>query len=339
MFCSAALLRFPSSFSSNHIIKPLLLQLHHHQDDSDHAYQPVPTMSNHNAGVNDHTFQGRKKKLSVWVKKIIQPAKESGPTNITATNENVGASPGRKFSVATSASSSPLSSRPVRRIGPPFQYGEATYHAQEDGEDNDSDGVQIRFPDQSEDEDEDYYSNNGEIESNSQISTRAIRELSPARTDSMKVFWGDDPKRLRPEADSDLMVPSRDDDSDSTDNVSIQALFSMGSSSFKSSTFSDVHSLQSTRATVVSGRTTETNSSTVAIPPASILDRARHGGSAANSTTTTNLGSPTPSLHHHGHHHHHHHHPHSRHISRPNSIRQIPLQREREGNVTAATRK
>lgn len=292
-------------------------------------------MSSNSAGVNDHTFQGRKKKLSVWVKKIIQP-KESGPTSTTATNENTGASHWRKSSAVTSDPPSPLSPRPIGRLDPHFQYGGTTSDAG-DGEENENNRVQIQFDDESQDEDGNYYDNNGEIESNSQISTRAIKEVSPARTDSMKVFWGDDPKRLRPEADPDLMVPSRDDDSDSTDNVSIQALFSMGSSSLKSSTFSDVHSLQSTRATMVSGRTSETNSSTVAIPPASILDRARYGGSAANSTTTTNLGSPTPSLHHHGRHHHHH--PHSRHISRPESIRQTPLQRERENNATTATMK
>ncbi|GAV48735.1 hypothetical protein ZYGR_0N01390 [Zygosaccharomyces rouxii] len=295
-------------------------------------------MSNNNAGVNDHTFQGRKKKLSVWVKKIIQPAKESGPAATTVTHANNSTNHGQGSSTIKRASPSSISSRPAETIGSPFQYGGAGYCAEGDDEAARV-HIQVQDQDQDENQDEDYYDNNGEIESNSQISTRAIRELSPARTDSMKVFWGDDPKRLRSEADSDLMVPSRDDDSDSTDNVSIQALFSMGSSSFKSSTFSDVHSLQSTRATVVSGRTTETNSSTVAIPPASILDRTRHGGSAANSTTTTNLGSPTPSLHHHGHHHHHHHHhpPHSRHISRPNSIRQMPLQRERENNAATAT--
>lgn len=286
-------------------------------------------MSNSNIGVNDHTFQGRKKKLSVWVKKIIQPAKESGPTATTANSTaNVNSNHTKRASVDTQNSSScSLSSspEPVRRMSRSAN--------------NDYDGVQ------NQDHDQDYYDNSGEIDSNSQISTRAIRELSPARTDSlsMKVLWGDEPKRQRSEADSDLMVPSRDDESDSTDNVSIQALFSMCSSSFKSSTFSDVHSLQSTRATIVSGRTTETNSSTVAIPPASILDRARHGGSsAANSTTTTNLGSPTPSLHHshnynHNHHNHHHHHHHPRHISRPNSMRQMSLQRERESNTTTTT--
>lgn len=227
--------------------------------------------SNNHASDNDHTFLGRKKKLSVWVKKIIQPTKESTPPTLPQPGAACGSSiEGTKSNSYSSSSECPVS----------------------------------------------------DVLSHS--STEAIHELSPPRTDSvsMKVLWGDEPKRLRQDTDSDV-VPTREDDSDSTDNVSIQALFSMCSSSFKSSTFSDVHSLQSTRATMVSGRTTETNSSTVAIPPASILDRTRHGSAATS--TTTNLGSPTPSLHHH---HHHHHHP--LHISRPSSMRQTPIQRERE---------
>lgn len=65
------------------------------------------------------------------------------------------------------------------------------------------------------------------------------------------------------------------------DNASVAPIISFCSSSVKSATFSDLHSVQSTRPTVMSTRTFETNSSTVAIPPASIIDRARPNNSSS----------------------------------------------------------
>lgn len=60
------------------------------------------------------------------------------------------------------------------------------------------------------------------------------------------------------------------------DNASTAPLVSVCSSSMKSNTFSDVHSAQSTRATEFSNKTFDTNSSTIGIPPASIVDRGRY---------------------------------------------------------------
>ncbi|CCK69248.1 uncharacterized protein KNAG_0C01350 [Huiozyma naganishii CBS 8797] len=75
------------------------------------------------------------------------------------------------------------------------------------------------------------------------------------------------------------------------DHASISPLLSYYSTSAKSSTFSDTHSVQSTRPTLVSARTLDTNSSTVAIPPASIVDRARpthiNGGASVNSSAVS----------------------------------------------------
>lgn len=71
------------------------------------------------------------------------------------------------------------------------------------------------------------------------------------------------------------------------DISSMAPLISVCSSSAKSSTFSDIHSIQSTRPTVMSSRTQETNSSTMAIPPASILDRGRQ--------SALTMTSPLPS--------------------------------------------
>ncbi|CAI4589134.1 AIF_collapsed_G0032080.mRNA.1.CDS.1 [Saccharomyces cerevisiae] len=71
------------------------------------------------------------------------------------------------------------------------------------------------------------------------------------------------------------------------DNASVIPLVSFCSSSVKSSTFSDIHSIQSTRPTIFSNRTFETNSSVLAIPPQSILDRSRTLPPSNASNTTT----------------------------------------------------
>lgn len=103
------------------------------------------------------------------------------------------------------------------------------------------------------------------------------------------------------------------------DNASTAPLFSHCSSSVKSSIFSDSTSMQSTRATVFSNKTFDTNSSTVGIPPASILDRARHTSAAAQgaasifSLTTTH------------------------HTSQANSIRQYPLYRNNSTHTVNTT--
>lgn len=148
---------------------------------------------------------------------------------------------------------------------------------------------------------------------------------------SMKVLWDYEPKRAKLDKSAD-----RDryrEDMETVDNVSITPLFSLCSSSMKSSTFSDAHSLQSTRATVLSGRTMETNSSTIAIPPASIMDRTRHSSATipSNSAITTSSGATTPT---HSLAHHHLHHPH---ISRPNSMRHTPMQRDNSNRTLDST--
>lgn len=128
-----------------------------------------------------------------------------------------------------------------------------------------------------------------------------------------KVLWDETPKRVKiREADRER------DDMETVDNVSITPLFSLCSSSVKSSTFSDSHSLQSTRATVVSGRTMETNSSTMAIPPASILDRARASSSTTSASTATSPSLTAPA----------HLHATGSLRSRPGSLRQPQLQRD-----------
>ena len=53
--------------------------------------------------------------------------------------------------------------------------------------------------------------------------------------------------------------------------------------------------MQSTRPTVMSTRTVETNSSTVAIPPASILDRARATPTVNHSAAASVASSRPPS--------------------------------------------
>ncbi|CCF55766.1 hypothetical protein KAFR_0A03310 [Kazachstania africana CBS 2517] len=81
------------------------------------------------------------------------------------------------------------------------------------------------------------------------------------------------------------------------DNASIAPLISFCSSSVKSSTFSDIHSIQSTKPTVMSIRTLETNSSIMAIPPASILDRGRQNliNGSNNSICNTSMSATATS--------------------------------------------
>lgn len=201
---------------------------------------------------HDHTFQGRKKKLSGWVKRIIQPAKDA------STRNNLTPDSGTADDTDSHPSISSITS-------PKSQ--------------NDDDDV------------------------------------------SMRVLWDSDPVRARSEPRS----IDRECEQEPTDNVSITPLFSMCSSSVKSSTFSDSYSIQSTRATVVSGRTVETNSSTMAIPPASIMDRTRASSITAPASSNSSLGPSTPTPAQQYHHHHLHHQAHS---SRPSSMRHTQIQRD-----------
>ncbi|KAH3898775.1 uncharacterized protein SCDLUD_005110 [Saccharomycodes ludwigii] len=78
------------------------------------------------------------------------------------------------------------------------------------------------------------------------------------------------------------------------DNSSTAGLVSTCSSSIKSTPFSDIQSLQSTRATITSYKTLDTtNSSIVGIPPASILDRNRH---TSGTTTTPSISATSQSV-------------------------------------------
>ncbi|SCV03691.1 LANO_0G05666g1_1 [Lachancea nothofagi CBS 11611] len=172
---------------------------------------------------HDNAFQERKRKLSVWVKRIIQPNKE-------------------QTHFASAAHAKPHSRR----------------HSIED--------------------------NRGKSDVSEQL-TRGSAFEAPKHVHRMReptvcsVVWD---KSVTKEP---LSIGPRLDFDQSNDNASTAPLISHCSSSAKSSVFSDVTSLQSTRATVLSNKTLETNSSTVGIPPASILDRARH--------TTGNPGAPS----------------------------------------------
>lgn len=134
-----------------------------------------------------------------------------------------------------------------------------------------------------------------------------------ATNDTLRLQWDQEPERQRKinksitsvqnDTYSTTSAGSMESDVDS-DHASIAPLFSFCSSSIKSSTFSDIHSMQSTRPTLQSARTAETNSSTIPIPPASILDRAR----ATSNLTYSSAASITS--------------------SRPTSTRHISLQRQ-----------
>lgn len=182
-----------------------------------------PSMSN-----NHHTPQGRRNKLSVWVKKIIN-------TTTTTTNASV------------------TSSKPRRgtRAGP----------TRAKRTELDSDGTTISS------------SLRPMIDRNSLQSSESDDE------GNHKVAWDEPP--------TGKMKQQQQQQQQQYDNASVIPLVSFCSSSVKSSTFSDIHSIQSTRPTIFSNRTLETNSSVLAIPPQSILDRSRTLPPSNASNTTT----------------------------------------------------
>ncbi|SCU96331.1 LAFA_0G05754g1_1 [Lachancea sp. 'fantastica'] len=186
--------------------------------------------SNH----HDNAFQERKRKLSVWVKRIIQPNKESSHFEATTTHTPMHAKTSeRRRSLEQSRSSHVNAELPRTR----------TKNATTDDPKH---GHRKRVP-----------------QTGSVMWDKSVTKDSTSATN----------QQLR--LDFDQMH----------DNASTAPLVSHCSSSTKSSVFSEVASLQSTRATVLSNKTLDTNSSTVGIPPASILDRTRH--------TTNNPGAPS----------------------------------------------
>ena len=138
-----------------------------------------------------------------------------------------------------------------------------------------------------------------------QSQTQSQTRTQPSHKET-KVQWDQEPQRTKTNHDtkiSDTHIPNykyidADDEDEDSDHASMAPLFSFCSSSVKSSTFSDMHSMQSTRPTVMSTRTVETNSSTMAIPPASILDRARVTGTTSLADTPSIISSRPPSSRH-----------------------------------------
>ncbi|AAS52246.2 ADR326Cp [Eremothecium gossypii ATCC 10895] len=181
-----------------------------------------------------NTFQERRNKLSVWVKRIIQPNKDHKAGL-------AGARPGRSM---------------ARRTEP-----ESKERAAESSE------SVVSTPRGS--------------HSSSSSSARSVRSVQTA------------PARCKLRGGACAPAP-RVEFEGANDNASTVPLVSMCSSSLKSSTFSDVHSVQSTRATVFSNKTFDTNSSTIGIPPASIVDRGRHTVAAPSVLSIGTSQTPQP---------------------------------------------
>lgn len=186
-----------------------------------------PSMSN-----SHHTSQGRRNKLSVWVKKIINTT--------TTTNASVSSSKPRRGT----------------RAGP----------TRVKRAELDPDGTTISS------------SLRPLVDRNSLHSSESDDE------GDRRVAWDEPPTgKVRQQQ-------QQQQHNSSNNKTTTQVLFllvSFCSSSVKSSTFSDIHSIQSTRPTIFSNRTFETNSSVLAIPPQSILDRSRTLPPSNASNTTT----------------------------------------------------
>ncbi|CUS24626.1 LAQU0S18e00562g1_1 [Lachancea quebecensis] len=166
---------------------------------------------------HDNAFQERKRKLSIWVKRIIQPNREQAHAQQRQRTQRQERRRPQQFAAV---SPKPHSKRRSVKSGI----------------------------------------------ASAELTTPLAKREPPARC----VAW-ETPvyKEAAPH------LPRLDFDH-AQDNASTAPLVSHCSSSVKSSVFSDVTSLQSTRATVSSSKTFDTNASTVGIPSASILDRARH---------------------------------------------------------------
>ncbi|EJS42858.1 YKR045C [Saccharomyces arboricola H-6] len=173
---------------------------------------------------NHHTFQGRRNKLSVWVKKIINTT--------TTTNAPVSSS-----------------QKPRRAdVGP--RRAKRT-----------------------------------QLDSKETTISSSLRPI--VGRNSWQSSGSDDEGGQRIVWDEPPASKFNQQQQQQHDNASVIPLVSFCSSSVKSSTFSDIHSIQSTRPTIFSGRTLETNSSVLAIPPQSILDRSRPLPPSNASNTTT----------------------------------------------------
>lgn len=94
-----------------------------------------------------------------------------------------------------------------------------------------------------------------------------------------KLQWDNEPERCKTENITIINNNTTNTNTNNTSNNDISSMIPMisfYSASVRSpSIFSDINSIQSTRPTVMSIKTMETNSSVMAIPPASIIDRAR----------------------------------------------------------------
>ncbi|CEP64511.1 uncharacterized protein LALA0_S12e00518g [Lachancea lanzarotensis] len=184
--------------------------------------------SNH----HDNGFQERKRKLSVWVKRIIQPNKDSSHFETTTTTHSKSVE-GRRYPERSQTSSRSKPELPKTR--------------------------------------------------SKNATTQDLKhEYRNRDIPTGSVMWD---KSVTKDSSTPASNQLRLDFDQAHDNASTAPLVSHCSSSAKSSVFSEVASLESTRATVLSNKTLDTNSSTVGIPPASILDRTRH--------TAGNPGAPS----------------------------------------------
>ncbi|EDO18121.1 hypothetical protein Kpol_1031p25 [Vanderwaltozyma polyspora DSM 70294] len=280
-------------------------------------------MSNNNSSLQN---QGKKSKLSVWVRKIMQPAKDNNnvPLQSRTTTVLKSSSPTEKVNyqrsskkdtnyrhsidIMDSISNDPDSKTISSSLRPMFTSNSNSASTIEKNTTRTTTDTITNAPKITD------TSVNANETANTNITTTADENTSinpPA-----KLSWDEKPKKVKIDLDYN---------GSSTDNASMQPLVSVCSSSVNSSTFSDVNSIQSTRATVFSSRTLETNSSTMAIPPASILDRTRRSSLATpgNANTGSISGTSNASNHHSG----------PQPVSRPGSIRHNHLQRNNSGRT------
>lgn len=225
----------------------------------------------------------KKNKISFWMKKIMSNSNSSSSSTHNTTTIKVMSSPKRH-----SGEQLPIKTKSNTNIK--YSYSHSQQHKSNNTNNNNNIHRRILTNDPEDDRDSDDNTINFEqLTTNSSIKpifnkdileTGSINTITT--TSVKKLQWDEEPERTKSEYHSSSNI------NNSNDIASTAPIISFYSSSMRSpSMFSDMNSIQSTRPTVMSVKTIETNSSVMAIPPASIIDRARPRHTIESSASIT----------------------------------------------------
>lgn len=218
----------------------------------------------------------KKNRISFWMKKIMSNTNSSSSVNNNSSSNKIIPLPKQE-----SGEQLPIKTKPNSKKRYSYNHNQPhkSNHNQRsirtnDLEDKDTDDNTISF---------EQLTTNSSIKpifNKDVLETGTINTITT--TSVKKLQWDNEPERTKSEYHSSSNI------NNSNDIASTVPIISFYSSSMRSpSMFSDMNSIQSTRPTVMSIKTIETNSSVMAIPPASIIDRARPRHNIESSASIT----------------------------------------------------